>query len=1144
MAGGSSFGATNNPGIGTNIGECPGSTVAFTAFVEKEANNPSLSNAFQNLMFMEPYRKWSSEELRISDYNAGRRHGNPNGGAGAFGTGTGFGGFGTTQPTTSQSGFGGGTNSLFGGNTGGFGNTAGSTTTGFGQANTGGGLFGAKPATATGGGLFGGATASTTNTGMFGGGNNNTTSGFGAVNNNTTGAFGAGNTNTGGGLFGANKPAATGFGTQTTGGLFGNTATNTNTGFGAQGTATAGGGLFGNNNAQGNGGGGLFGNQQQPATTGFGATAFGNTGTNTGTGLFGNAQQKPAASTGLFGGTTTGANTTTGGGGLFGQNNNTQNAFGTNNSQQSGGLFGNKPATTSTGLFGGSTTGQTGTTGGGLFGSLGTNSQGQQPAQGGGLFGGLGQNQNKSLFGGSQPAGGGLFGTSQNNQQSTGLFGGSLGQQQQAPMLGMGNSMFGGSQVNQGTPQQLATGLADVSAYGAQSLFSNVPDNQMQNPGPLATPLTGKKDKARPMLSTYKLSPANQFVTPQKRGYGFSYSTYGTPNSVSSVASTPGGLSRSLVGGSFGRGLGKSISNSNLRRSFTAEERDSILLPGAFSANPTSRFLPGAGSHKKLVINRELRSGDLFASPAKDRKAATEPVNGARKLSKRVSFDTEPLASMENGAAAERTAGPSGVDGVEDQATPASPPPHDTRDGTDGKKASPSNKPAEMEQVKEPKGKELAIVHEEEMSPAVARKKGSSRDKKPGIYWMTPTKEAIGRMNRMQRQKVADFTVGRENVGSVRFNVPVDLSHMDLDHLFDEIVILEPRSATVYPIEAKKPPMGKGLNVPATIALENSWPRASASRKKATGPERTGRNVLKHVEHLKKLEGTKFLDYDVDTGVWTFSVEHFTTYGLEGDDEQSDEGAESDVESRTAPAVQLPGSPSALLQDATSPDVDPDDTFGYKRPRKAVPGAFDADEAALSDDEEEDMHDKALLLRPRASSLSSDEQGDDDMEQEDGEEEMQCEDEQPVTAAEEHAEEGPQAVAEADLALSRRTEAGQHLPAGIMRARMRAVRKSMAPTKIEVAGGNDWTQMLQESVRAPRTVDRATLRALNESGAAWDMRDRGSPAPKERKGAVDSAGFATSIDLMKSLFDQAKGPADEAASPARGFVKVCVAPVF
>ncbi|KAH8903468.1 hypothetical protein BR93DRAFT_187540 [Coniochaeta sp. PMI_546] len=124
-----------------------------------------------------------------------------------------------------------------------------------------------------------------------------------------------------------------------------------------------------------------------------------------------------------------------------------------------------------------------------------------------------------------------------------------------------------------------------------------------------------------------------------------------------------------------------------------------------------------------------------------------------------------------------------------------------------------------------------------------------------------------------------------------------------------------------------------------------------------------------------------------------------------------------------------------------------------------------------------------------------------------------------------------------DYQLSRSVGNDPQVPAGIMRARMRAIKKSTAPTKIQVAGGDDWTQILQQSVRAPRRMDRATLRALNESGAAWEMEERGSPVPKQQS-AVDTAGFATSIDLMKSLFEQSKGPTQSVQGMAgKGFVK-------
>ncbi|KAH6842829.1 nuclear protein 96-domain-containing protein [Chaetomium sp. MPI-CAGE-AT-0009] len=1119
-AGTTGFGATTNPGIGANIGDPPGTAiVAFSPTVEKEPNNPAQSNSFQNLLFMDAYKKWSADELRLTDYNQGRKTGGT-GGTGAFG-GSNFGG-GTTGfgTNTSSTGFGTNTGTGMFGNTQpaatGFGATNSTTTGGFGTG--GGGLFGNKPAT---GGLFG--TSTTTQPaqtgGIFGGGG---TGAFGSGSATTNTGFGANTGTTGGGLFGntnttASKPGGFSFGNtgaSTGGGAFGGTTATP--GFGANTTATntGGGGLFGNTQTNTTGGG-LFGNQQQQpqqaAGTGFGGgTGFGAQTQNTGGGLFGNQQQQQKPG-GLFGSSTTNTGTT---GGLFGSGNTgTTSAFGGTTAAQpaaGGGLFGNKPAGTSGGLFGSNTTAQTGTTGGGLFGNLGGNTQTQQPAQGG-LFGGLGQGSQAkpSLFGNSAPAGGGLFGNQPAQQQQGGLFGASTNQQQ--PQQGMlGNSLLGGSQGQQMPQQAFNASIHDISAYGAATLFSGLPDDKIQNPGPLATPLSGaSKVKSRSILPMYKLSPANasRLATPQKRGYGFSYSAYGSPASPSSVSSTPGGFSQSLLVGSVNRSLGKSISASNLRRSFNVE--DSILQPGAFSAN--SRLLGGASNHKKLVINKEMRS-DLFTSPNKE-KQVPEDATGSRKLAKRVSFDTSTVEATPESRPAALENGSSNDD--QDQLKPSTTTRPSTN-GVNGAKSSPSTSAPEMEQVK---GNELAIVPEEASPVAVRTEKKLGSTIEPGGYWMSPSVEEIRAMNRVQRQRIPDFTVGRENVGSVTFKIPVDLSNINLDELFDGIVVLVPRSATVYPVAAKKPPVGKGLNVPAVISLEHSYPRGGLST--------TGRRLERHIERLKTaIPDTTFESYDKETGVWTFSVEHFTTYGL-GDDDDDDDDDETEIESIQArrPIV----SPS-VVKDSTSPS-DPDDTFEFRRSRRAVPGAFD--EAALSDNEEvSDAAQRQGTLSPEPQEADAplpSREWPEDESMADGPDDYQLE------AYEQSSQQGS---VEGPDDLSRYGDNEAQVPAGIMRARLRAFKKSTAPTRIEVAGGDDWTQILQASVRAPRTVDRATLRAQNESGAAWDIKDRGSPVPQRNAPAPDGAGFATSIDLMKSLFEQAKGPAQPVqASPTKGFVK-------
>lgn len=317
-----------------------------------------------------------------------------------------------------------------------FGNNAGANT-GFSfggtsnaqNTNTGGNLFGLKPAGQT-GGLFGGNNQTQNlGGGLFGNNanqtqNNTSTTGGGLFSNNNNNQakpagnlFGSNTQSTGGGLFGNNNANNTANNTTNLGGLFGNNNTNTL------------GGLFGNKPAAPATSGGLFGNNT--------ANTANNTATNTLGGLFGN---KPATTTtlgGLFGNNN--ANNTQLGttlGGLFGNNNNNNTT--TNTANTLGGLFGSKPATTTTGggLFGNNNSNTSSTTGGGLFGNNNANSStttsgglfGNKPATtttGGGLFGG---NTNTALLGGlfgSKPATTTttLGGQQPAQQQSSGLFG-------------------------------------------------------------------------------------------------------------------------------------------------------------------------------------------------------------------------------------------------------------------------------------------------------------------------------------------------------------------------------------------------------------------------------------------------------------------------------------------------------------------------------------------------------------------------------------------------------------------------------------------------------------------------------------------------------------------------------------------------
>lgn len=1107
---GGGFGAANNPGLGGNIGEPPGTNATpFQAHSEKEVGGTgNLTNSFQNILFQDAYKKWSAEELRLTDYNQGRRYGNASG-TGAFGVSS-FGNTGFNSGAQQSSGFGGNnantTGGLFGGtatnNSTAFG--GGTTTGGFGATNSGGGgLFGSQPKPAT-GGLFGNSTTTAQpaqSGGLFGG--SSTGTGFGNATA-TTGGFGS-NAGSGGGLFGGaqNKTGGFSFGTNTSSPATGFGAANTGTGFGANSGNAApagGGGLFGNTGQASTGG--LFGgtgqqqqNSQQGTTQGgFGSTTFGTQSQPAGGSLFGGAQQKPAG--GLFGNTSSGT--------LFGNANagtGTSTTFGgaTNNNAASGGggLFGQKPATGGTGLFGtgGSTTqnNNSGTGGTGLFGGLGAGTQNTQGAQGG-LFQSTGQSQAKpGLFGTSQPSGGGLFG-SQPAQQSGSLFG-SMPSQQQAQNPTLGGSLLGSSQMAGNSQQSLTASINDLSAYGNPSLFSNIGGNDVPNPGPLATPLSSKtKSRRGSILPMYKLNPASasRFVTPQKRGFGFSYSTYGTPGTPSSTASTPGSMGRSMLGTSLNRGLSKSVSSSSLRKSFSAE--DSILAPGAFSTSSGSRYYGNTGSVRKLVINKEMRS-DLFSTPTKER-PSIEPASAARKLSKRVSFDTSTVESAPVAAPSHASIA------TEDSPTD----PQEAGSHNANQLANGSSEPTTAAT-----GQELAIVHEEDA--AQTPRASEAMDKAPGEYWMSPTQNAISAMNRIQRQSVENFTVGRDNVGYVRFRVPVDLTSIDLDDIFGVIVVLETRSATVYPNTAKKPPVGKGLNVPAAICLEQSWPRGRDKR-----PTGDSRRLGKHIERLKRIPDTTFIDYSQDSGIWKFTVEHFTTYGLDYDDEDEVEVPSSaPVETGSpSPAISQPH----LHEKDSVEQQDENDTFEFRRKRRALPGAFDAGDADSRLFHGETSFFESRFAGPSSNSLILSSDGDTSV----GDAGPDLSDAPRVPSGQ--VQEKQATAVTADTPESPVTET----PGGILRARMRAMKGSATPIRIQVADGDDWMDMLQKSV-SPQKRDRVLLKSTLDMPSLEDNSPRGATSTSH---PPEPRGFATSIDLMHSLFEKKRVPSTRLSG---GFVQ-------
>jgi len=1131
-SGGSAFGGFGSTAISNNNGTA---SPPFNPVTEKDGTTSGTS-LYQSITCMDPYKVKSFEELRVEDYAQGRRFGNTNGQAGAFGQSTGFGGFGQTQNS--------GTGGLFGGtqqNTaapsgssfGGFGANA---SGGFGNNTSGTGLFGQnKPA---GGGLFGNTASSAPSTG-FG----TTTSGgsgglFGNNNQTQTNPFG-GSTTTGGGLFGQqNQQQQQGnlFGsTNTGGGLFGSQQPQQqqNKPFGGFGSSTNTGTGFGGSNQ----GGGLFGGgQQQQAQPQQSGSLFGSSNQNTGGSLFGQ-QNKPAGG-GLFGSAPQG-NT---GGGLFGnnaQNNTGGGLFGNNNQNQGGSnLFGgqqqNKPA--GTGLFGSST--NTGT-GGGLFG-------GGNQAAGSSLFGGQNKPTGGSLFGGSQAgAGSSIFGNANQQQSGNSLFGnagqtgGSLfgnSQQQQQPQ---NNSLFGNSANQQQQPNQLHASVTGAP-YGNEQLFASLvaPSAPV---GPLATPLSGAKAAPK---KTPSLMASMRFNSPvytprgngslgRTGGYGFSYSTYGTPSSAFSGSLTPGASSMLKPTGSFNSALtsrlNKSISMGNLRGDGTPGERHSLL-----------RQTPGSGSVRKLIIDRSLRT-DLFQSRPGAEESTNRGVSFSEASTQRSDAQPNPANALVRTETNE-TEKEESPRLIRASAQPSGGQPEMTQVTASALSTVPENTTILARPGSAPASRQTAATSQNTFTTP------STNDAVLGEYFTNPPIRDLKVMSRNQLQHQDGFTVGRDGVGRIEFG-PCDLTSVPLDEICGNIVRLVPRKATVYQVDADKPPVGKGLNVPSTIYLENSWPRSHGGKRTVHAKE--GKEVDKHIARLKRVDGTKFVKYDADTGVWSFKVDHFTTYGLDDDDEDEDVTAQIGDSSSLSEPPETPGQQRDETMQSVDTSGPEDDTFHFKlmqRSQRGVPGGFEEDgmidgHAALGadegiEDEPSDLDGDGMedpfapsggpvqAPSPGAmdryhSSIRDEETGDVDMEE----------------------EEGASPEMPGSFVLEPKIPRSILKPAAIIASPEKFatepweehLQRTMSPKKRD----RQALKNLQSSILRGEEQEEAVDNPFKQSIFSQSMMGQSYLATKSaKKGKADQAtgsqAFRTSMDIMNSLWASEKGR-KKVATGAKGF---------
>lgn len=684
----------------------------------------------------------------------------------------------------------------------------------------------------------------------------------------------------------------------------------------------------------------------QPAATGA-STGFG-FGQNNQQPQQPQAAQQPSTGFGFGAQSTTAAPQT---GGLFGSQPQQQ-------SQQSGGLFGAKPAG---GLFG-STTGTTNTfgapaqtqgqTGGGLFGAASQPAQpaGQQPS--GGLFGSTGTNtfgaaKPGGLFG--QPAqtgttGGGLFGNSSTSQStgfgqpaaqpSTGLFGstnqqsggslfGNLGgsQQGQQNQTGQTGGLFGAKPNNAGSGLfgQSGAGSTLGASTGGSGLFGNSFGGgaQQQNNQNLGGSLFGNSSTNQLQQSQSQPQVNIDVNNPYGSGGMFSVPPSFQPINVSTGPKTLPPLSSSLrPAPSAGKMTPRFRGISTPARAASTLPQSSILGVSTASNGSPAR--------------------NLFSTPPPNTlsPAAFTPRQGVKKLVLHRKTDSLSLST----AVANRTP----------QISRSILNPEADHEGTSVNGSVMGNTLAGSRQASVARTQYDDAVTEKEHRRAEFSRKIDLEDYNHGDYYTIPELSELYNASNEDLSSVDDFVIGRKGYGRLTYLEPVDLgSKHTLSRICGELVTFKDGKCEVYPEGTENRPPGEGLNHRAEITLEDCWPKNKETQQPITDPKHPKQRARERI--LRHVPDTAFQSYNPSTGVWVFTVEHFTLYGIPEEDDSDDEDEmdaqeesvlndngkrERSEESQRHGSYQgeeAAGSPSEIDQSSAASSMGDDDASEYAR---------------------------------------------------------------------------------------------------------------------------------------------------------------------------------------------------------------------
>ncbi|GMG32474.1 unnamed protein product [Ambrosiozyma monospora] len=230
----------------------------------------------------------------------------------------------------------------------------------------------------------------------------------------------------------------------------------------------------------------------------------------------------------------------------------------------------------------------------------------------------------------------------------------------------------------------------------------------------------------------------------------------------------------------------------------------------------------------------------------------------------------------------------------------------------------------------------------------------------PKDYWCSPSVDDLSHMTTSELTRVEGFTVGRYGFGQVSFQYPVDLTsfHGEWSLLLGKCIQFKSRLLLVYPDGFEKPSIGNGLNVPATVVIEKCFPIDKSTKEPVTDPN--SQEMIDFVKKMKEIKGMQFLNYEPTTGSYTFSVQHFSIWGLvdeEADDpdlvakfkkQQQDEfhndKRRSELQTNTLEKLSKSqnGDVDESMSEVFSNSTYDEDNFIYKRqkPEVIIPGGW------------------------------------------------------------------------------------------------------------------------------------------------------------------------------------------------------------